>query len=351
MPPSLSPPQKGRFVPPTANPAAPPATNPGPRSTDVVYLSLRGTRFCVSSEILGLFPDSVLMSLFPAGLIAFFPAPPHQLTLTHRFHCCSGGEKGGEWLEGVEGFKWVEVDFDEGLFWYLVEAFRDLVLGNLKVREGEEGEGGEAIPSVAATTAMEAPTAGIVETVVVLREEMEFFVISPSSTTSDAKPSPSTSTPAPTPLQKKKPRWKKAMQRFLPTKQRDSSPPPPTATSMNDSNETILNVDDITLQPPTNNNTNSNDAPTKLKRQCGDYLASNRLVSHQYGDDALGEVDMMTGGALLHRDHIVDALEGLSEFCRSDVGWGHRVYEPGRSRIVSVVVVKCRGGGVWGEME
>ncbi|KAI8847545.1 hypothetical protein BC829DRAFT_238828 [Chytridium lagenaria] len=51
----------------------------GPKPTDVVYLKLRGTRFRVPSEILGLLPDSMLLSLFPTGLIAFYPGPSEEL--------------------------------------------------------------------------------------------------------------------------------------------------------------------------------------------------------------------------------------------------------------------------------
>ncbi|KAI9324427.1 hypothetical protein DFJ73DRAFT_872571, partial [Zopfochytrium polystomum] len=55
----------------------------GPRLDDVVYLAVRGRRFCVSSAVLGHFPDSILMALFPSGLVPFFPAPhfPNQLPL------------------------------------------------------------------------------------------------------------------------------------------------------------------------------------------------------------------------------------------------------------------------------
>ncbi|KAJ1567327.1 hypothetical protein HK405_006351, partial [Cladochytrium tenue] len=47
---------------------------PDPR--DVVYLQLRGRRrFCVPSAVLGRVPDSLLVALFPSGLVPFFPAP------------------------------------------------------------------------------------------------------------------------------------------------------------------------------------------------------------------------------------------------------------------------------------
>ncbi|KNC96519.1 uncharacterized protein SPPG_08107 [Spizellomyces punctatus DAOM BR117] len=41
-------------------------------ATDVVFLNLRGVHFRVSSAVLGLFPDSVLMNMFPTGIIPFF---------------------------------------------------------------------------------------------------------------------------------------------------------------------------------------------------------------------------------------------------------------------------------------
>ncbi|TPX67056.1 hypothetical protein SpCBS45565_g04026 [Spizellomyces sp. 'palustris'] len=41
-------------------------------ATDVVFLNLRGVHFRVSSAVLGLFPDSVLMTMFPTGIIPFF---------------------------------------------------------------------------------------------------------------------------------------------------------------------------------------------------------------------------------------------------------------------------------------
>ncbi|KAI8826970.1 uncharacterized protein EV422DRAFT_502689 [Fimicolochytrium jonesii] len=40
--------------------------------TDVVFLSLRDVHFRVSSAVLGLFPDSVLMTMFPTGLVPLF---------------------------------------------------------------------------------------------------------------------------------------------------------------------------------------------------------------------------------------------------------------------------------------
>ncbi|KAJ3117684.1 hypothetical protein HDU96_005969 [Phlyctochytrium bullatum] len=57
---------------PSASPSAPPAPA-GPKPTDVVYLNMRGMRFRVNSQILALLPDSMLMTLFPSGLIAFYP--------------------------------------------------------------------------------------------------------------------------------------------------------------------------------------------------------------------------------------------------------------------------------------
>ncbi|KAJ3020889.1 hypothetical protein HKX48_009571 [Thoreauomyces humboldtii] len=41
-------------------------------ASHVCYLNLRGSTFLVSSSIMGLFPDSVLMTMFPAGVIPLF---------------------------------------------------------------------------------------------------------------------------------------------------------------------------------------------------------------------------------------------------------------------------------------
>lgn len=41
-------------------------------ATDVVFLNIQGTHFRVSSTVLGLFPDSVLMAMFPTGIIPFY---------------------------------------------------------------------------------------------------------------------------------------------------------------------------------------------------------------------------------------------------------------------------------------
>ncbi|KAJ3187236.1 hypothetical protein HK101_009432, partial [Irineochytrium annulatum] len=58
--------------------------SPQMSKNDVVYLSLRdNVRFCVTNEILSLFPDSVLVNLFPAGLIQFFGPTNHH----HRAGC------------------------------------------------------------------------------------------------------------------------------------------------------------------------------------------------------------------------------------------------------------------------
>ncbi|KAJ3108976.1 hypothetical protein HDU97_009709 [Phlyctochytrium planicorne] len=64
----------------------------GPKPQDVVYVQLRGKRFRIPSEILGLLPDSLLMTLFPSGLIAFYPPSDgvnkHKApTVRHRPEC------------------------------------------------------------------------------------------------------------------------------------------------------------------------------------------------------------------------------------------------------------------------
>ncbi|KAJ3122160.1 rRNA methyltransferase 2, mitochondrial [Nowakowskiella sp. JEL0407] len=49
-------------------------------TTDVVYLDIRNSKFRVPAAILGMFPDTFLMTMFPAGVIPFFsiscPDPP-----------------------------------------------------------------------------------------------------------------------------------------------------------------------------------------------------------------------------------------------------------------------------------
>ncbi|KAI9100622.1 hypothetical protein DFS34DRAFT_495016 [Phlyctochytrium arcticum] len=51
-------------------------------ATDVVYLVIRGVPFRVSSAVLGLFPDSVLMALFPTGIIPFYSVVTGRETAT-----------------------------------------------------------------------------------------------------------------------------------------------------------------------------------------------------------------------------------------------------------------------------
>ncbi|KAJ1565836.1 hypothetical protein HK096_009070 [Nowakowskiella sp. JEL0078] len=57
-------------------------------TTDVVYLDILSSKFRVPAAILGLFPDSFLMTMFPAGVIPFFsivcPDPPPPPPVRNR---------------------------------------------------------------------------------------------------------------------------------------------------------------------------------------------------------------------------------------------------------------------------
>ncbi|KAI8851081.1 hypothetical protein BC829DRAFT_415582 [Chytridium lagenaria] len=392
-----------------------PLAHQGPRSTDVVYLSLRGIRFSVSSEILGLFPDSVLLSLFPSGLIAFFPAPHHYHHRPPPFHFCSqlrtpdmpstwtlnedemDGRKDadGSWLSQVEEFKIVNVDMDPHLFQYLITAFRDFLVGNAEARkEGiletpstkEDSE--TSIPSVTCATeelsTPEKPTKTpdvpeFVDTVLVLREEMEYFVINPSASC-DVRRRYSASTEEA--REKSSKGWKKVMGKFrrmIPKRRKikegaevGDRKEEEKKDGVNDSADTLdevtgealcldgvgdgLDVDDISLR---SESSTKSQAPGSLRRRCGEHLSSTSLVSSMYGESAhsvrQGDVssthtptsfddgvEAEQTEQTLQREHLVDAVELLSDFGRGETCWGHRSYDPSKSKIVSVALMKAK---------
>ncbi|KAJ3105497.1 hypothetical protein HDU96_008564 [Phlyctochytrium bullatum] len=495
------------------------ATASGPRSTDVVYLNLRGIRFCVSSEVLSLFPDSILMALFPSGLIAFFPAPTDPPEASQSFFCCSrldtpvrAGAVDNQdpttapssptaWLDQVEDFKVLQVDFDPHLFHYMTRSFRMLLERNARARDVERamaeqssglglapGGAAAAIPSVVlAATAGDvadhrpttpAPTDdddddgdedhrpnNAVETVLILREELEFFVIGPDGPAQHrvrreraepavvAEPAVSEGKTATGKT------WGRnllmAFRRWLPrsrlgarggaaahveeavdlgpvsatveakTRSADTLvanesttdvekldvPPdsvvdaihPAEAADDDDDDEPdaavsivmngvggsgggVISVDDISVQSVEEHG-GTRHHPSALKRFCGEHLVGVALVSARYGEAAFGVAGAGfakagSGGAegshastatlvsgtdadpagimetpppppedageeglpenTLQREHLVEALELLSDFRRTATAWGHRSYDPSKSKIVSVVLMKAR---------
>ncbi|RKO95705.1 hypothetical protein CAUPRSCDRAFT_12597, partial [Caulochytrium protostelioides] len=54
------------------------ASNASVNPNDVVYLSLQGTRFRIPNALLGLLPDSLLMPMFPSGLVPVYTSDTQE---------------------------------------------------------------------------------------------------------------------------------------------------------------------------------------------------------------------------------------------------------------------------------
>ncbi|KAJ3097561.1 hypothetical protein HDU97_004754 [Phlyctochytrium planicorne] len=382
--------------------------------------TLKGVRFCVASEILGLFPDSILMSLFPTGLIAFYPAPPERAP----FHCCSqipnasqsGSVIGPEsaWLSGVEDYRLVQVDFDPYLFNYLICSFREFLEVNNAARDDPSSTAWLPEPtSVGHNGQTSSPTdskangsSAAIDTVLVLREELEYFVIHEGRKSVRPRPSsrcdederprkgakswnnvigafrkifpfgkkrndditPSTPQPEPTePLTQQSPEQSESAETIL-AHPEDGSP---SEVDLDGKTEAIA-LDDISIRSI---HSVKSHTPSFIKRFCGEHLSTWRLISALYGEAAFSMVkesivntpsneapDKQTEDAIqahsestetvveeetppentLQHEHLVEALELLSDFEKNRSVWGHRSYDPVKSKIVSVALMRSK---------